>query len=362
MPNNRIFYAVQAIKIKPCQASPTVPGTFVYGSEVVPRGIQSVGVNTNFNLEQAYQLGQLSLYSNIEEVPDIEVTINNLLDGTRLMYNLALDGSGTVTGGNMSATVNSNNLGLTQIADRRCDFALGIWDDTSVSTNGAATAYAVVTGAYVSSTSFKFSTDGNFTEDLTLVSNNLKWQSVTGGGITNFNSGLPGNDTKRIARRWSLDTTNSILPTGSGGGIGGLTASNATLHINSITLTCNLGRESIQQLGLRPPYYRYLNVPVEVTSEFNVTAVSGAQVNADDFSTQTGCSASAAANLANFPIKIYICDPNAATTAYVFDLGTKSKLTSANQSGGDTGGGNVEITYSYQTFNDFAVSGNLNTF
>ena len=31
-------------------------------------GLQSVGMTTNFNLEQAFQLGQLEIYENIEEV------------------------------------------------------------------------------------------------------------------------------------------------------------------------------------------------------------------------------------------------------------------------------------------------------
>lgn len=355
MPNNRIFYAVQAVKIKPCQTN--VAGNYVYGSEVVARGVQSIGINTNFNLEQAYQLGQLGLYSNIEEVPDVEITLNSILDGTRLLYNLSLDGSGTLSGSSMTGSSLSNGLGLTQISDRRCDIALGIWDESVIATTGSAQAYAVSSGAYVSSVAFNFNSDGNFTEDLTLVSNNLRWQPSTGGGITSFNSGLPGNEVKRIARRWSLDTTASVLPTGSGGGIAGLTATTSTVHINSITINCSIGRESINKLGVRAPYYRYINFPVEVTSEFSVTAVSGAQVNADDFSTQTGCSASAAGNLTNLPITIRVCDPNSASTAYVFDLGTTNRLTSANQTGGDTGGGNVEVSYSYQTFNSFSVSG-----
>jgi hypothetical protein len=37
-------------------------------------------------------------------------------------------------------------------------------------------------------------------------------------------------------------------------------------------------------------------------------------------------------------------------------LGTKNKLTSVNYTGGDTGGGNVSVTYSYTTFNDFVVA------
>lgn len=350
MPNNRIFYAVQAVKMRPCQGTTS----YTYGTERVLRGIQSVGLNTNFNLEQAYQLGQLDLYVNIEEVPDVEITMQKLLDGTRLLYNIANDGSGSVSGAMGGATAGSNGLNLTQIGDRRCDVALGIWDDTAINTNAGSSTYALSSGAYVSNASYTFNSDGNFTEDLTLVSNNLKWNGTA--GITNFSSGLPGGQTKTsVARRWSLDTTNSILPTGTGGGIYG-TFTGGELHLNSVTISCSLGREAINQLGLRAPYYRYINFPVEVTSEFEVTAVSGSQVNADDFASQTSCTAASAANLADKRIRIVLCDPTSAVSGYVFDLGSTNKLTSANQSAGDTGGGNVTVTYSYQTFNNFSVS------
>lgn len=345
MPNNRIFYAVQAVKMKPCQTNAT--GGYNYGTEKVLRGVQSVGLNTSFNLEQVYQLGQLDLYSNVEEVPDIEITMTSVLDGTRLAYNVAIDGSGA----------NSNGIDLTALSDRRCDVALGIWDDTSVNTSGTAKAFVVSSGAYISSVTYNLVNDGNFTEDVTLVSNNLKWNSSSSPGIQNFyngiGSGTVGGETKKVARRWSLDMAGSTLPSGTGGGF---VVSSLNTHINTITISCNLGREAINQLGMRAPYYRYINFPVEVTSEFELTSVSGALVDADDFTTLSGCSAAAAGNLEDKTIVIKVCDPNTGTSAYTFDLGTKNKLTSANQTGGDTGGGNVTVTYSYQTFNSFRVT------
>jgi hypothetical protein len=53
-----------------------------------------------------------------------------------------------------------------------------------------------------------------------------------------------------------------------------------------------------------------------------------------------------------------LCDPasSPAATGYMIDLGTKNKLTSVNYTGGDTGGGNATITYSYQTFNYLKVT------
>lgn len=80
---DRIFYAVQQVAI----------GTESNTWQVL-KGVQSVSMTTTFNLEQAFQLGQLAIYENIEGVPNIEMTINRLLDGTCLAYVAAAGGFG----------------------------------------------------------------------------------------------------------------------------------------------------------------------------------------------------------------------------------------------------------------------------
>lgn len=348
MPNNRIYYAIQAVKMKPCQTNDGGTSYTYAGTERVLRGIQSIGITSNFNLEQVYQLGQVELYDQVEEVPDIEVTLSKAIDGGRLVYNIANDGS---TYGS------SDGKNLSELTNRRCDLALGIWDDTRFITSGSATYYVVCTGMYVSAVTYNFVTDGNLSEDVTLVGNHKKWGLTSGGGITSFTSGIGTTaETKRIARRWSLSRENTTLPSGTGGGIKGTWGSG--LHVNSMTLSTTLGREAINELGRRSPYYRYVTFPVEVTAEFEVTATEGDNVDADDFETQTGCEAAKATNLRDHTIKVVVCDANVtpAATGYVIDLGTKNKLTSVNYTGGDTGGGNATVTYSYQTFNFFTVA------
>ena len=72
MANNRIYYAIQQVTL---------------GTGSVPvHGLQSVGLTTNFNLEQVFELGQLSIYQNVENIPEIEVTLNKVLDGYPLLY------------------------------------------------------------------------------------------------------------------------------------------------------------------------------------------------------------------------------------------------------------------------------------
>jgi hypothetical protein len=57
------------------------------------------------------------------------------------------------------------------------------------------------------------------------------------------------------------------------------------------------------------------------------------------------------------PILINLCDPSDGTTSYSFDLGASNRLTSVNYQGGDTGGGNATITFSYTTYNELTISG-----
>ena len=54
--NNRIFYACQVVGFKGMGDNST--------SYRVAHGVQSVGITTNFNLEQAFELGQIQIYEN----------------------------------------------------------------------------------------------------------------------------------------------------------------------------------------------------------------------------------------------------------------------------------------------------------
>ena len=51
------------------------------------------------------------------------------------------------------------------------------------------------------------------------------------------------------------------------------------VHIQNFTCSTDLSREDILELGRKAPYYRSPNFPVEVTSEFEIIAVSGDYVS-----------------------------------------------------------------------------------
>lgn len=353
MANNRIYYAIQQVVLG--QAA----GVLNTG-KVPVNGLQTVGITTNFNLEQVFEMGQLAIYQNVENVPDIEVTLNKVLDGYPLIYVLA-----TEKGSSVAAGLIATNPTIPGRQNARCDMQLAIFNDTNVSSSGTSFAQVTCSGMYVSSVSYTFPVDGNFTEDVTLVGNNKVWGSTGLAGAFSGNNDSPLSTTG-VGRRQYLNMSNCRFPNqipGISNGVNTQLAggSGYAAHFQNITVSCDFGREAIQELGTFAPYHRYVTFPVEVTSEFEVVAVSGDAINATESGYYSGLTGSTVAtasdtgcvarhNLVDETIFLETCE---GTRIY---LGTKNKLTSVNYTGGDTGGGNVSVTYSYSTFNDFVVA------
>tara|TARA_R100000008_G_scaffold28084_4_gene15546 strand:- start:20 stop:1108 length:1089 start_codon:yes stop_codon:yes gene_type:complete len=349
--NYRIFYAIQQIAF-------AREGAVGNSSFKEAHGVQSVGITTTFNLEQAFELGQLAIYENIEGIPDIEVTIEKVLDGYPPIYCLATRGA--------TATSLTGRQNMKTIA------ALSIFRDTKTAADGATgqVSECYMSGLYVSSVGYTFPVDGNSTESVTLVGNNKLWRGTevqgkfsetsddapasTGSDVgvmrrEDLSFSYTGTSTEAITggpAAITTSSTGSILPND----IDGISSSGTNdkfagtnifkSHIQNISCSTDLGREQLFELGRKGAYYRYVTFPVEVTTEFTVIATSGDMVNAieekDNLQHQ----------------KIIIRTDEGLT----INAGKKNKLASVGMSGGDAGGDNVELTYTYTNFNDFDIS------
>jgi len=368
--NNRVFYATQLIHLNPQNTD----GSAVSSQNYTPRSVQSVGITTNFNLTEVFSVGQLEVYDQPEDLPEIEVTMNKVLDGTPLLYHLCLAGD-TASSSSIAGGINKS---LTEIGNNRVNFSLGVFSDTNTAATGTPDSFVTCSGMYLSSFTYTFGVDDNFTEDITLVGNSKIWSTGDRTGFTDFHAaktgsagnlfnavfGGAGRSSQHTARRMNIDYAASVFPEGSGGinrpgadkgynddaGTGG-----SKPYYQSVTLSSDLGREEIRQLGQFDPYYRYITFPTEVTSEFEVVASEGDFLDASDFAGASACT-SAFTQLAEKPIRIVVCSPgSAANTSLGFDLGTKNKVTSVNYGGGDAGGDNVAVSYSFRNFNSFKI-------
>ena len=358
--NDRIFYACQAVAI-------TKQGDTSVGTGDMIHGLQSVGMTTNFNLEQAFELGQIEIYENIEGTPDIEVTLEKVLDGKPLIYHMASSG-----------VVGTKASGLVARSKERCDLRLGIFDEAannvkeSTPNSGKSEVEVYCSGLYISSISYTIPVDGNGTESVTLVGNNKQWLTGSNVKITNAAvEGFDGTDSPvfgsaaspsgGIVRREDVILSGCILPKSikgiSGSGYGnGVTGkvSDGTLsnrvHIQNFSVSTDFSREDVMELGRKAPYRRTANFPVEVTCEIEAITTSGDFVGAYELGDPTlNATVDSGNNLQNEVIFVSV------RQGYGFDLGGKNKLSSVSYGGGDAGGGNVRCSYSYTNINDLDV-------
>ena len=360
MANNRIFYACQAVAIAPCFEDATT------GNTKLVHGVQSVGITTNFNLEQAFELGQIQIYENIEGLPDVEVTLEKVLDGYPLIYHLASPKAAT-----------PNLVGRSK---ERCCVGLGIYAEENDSVDDIAPVEVYMSGMYLSSVSYTLPTDGNSTESVTLVGNHKVWHSNSPTLLTaNTAAQIETDEDGRgldspaalvdgsggIQRRENVNMSSCIIPVsvikaakpGSSPdtSVGNNVENGFPIaHIQSCTISTDFGREDILELGRKAPYYRATNFPVEVTCELEVISTSGDFVSAyEEGAPEYVGTVNEGNNTAEETIKIVLDDGT------IFNLGNKNRLSSVTYGGGDAGGGNATMTFSYSTFNDLTVLHNF---
>lgn len=336
--SNRTYWACEAVGIAPEKSA----------AYTVIHGVQSVGMTASFNLQQVFEIGELKIYENVEDIPEVEVTIEKVLDGHPLVFHEATQGA---TAGTLAGRSN-----------QRCNLALSIFSDTGSAASGIPTAEVNCSGLYLSSVTYTLPTEGWCTESVTLVGNHRVWRTAAGGSVTNptFSGNLFTNtdaplSATGVQRRENvkfgslLDGTVTLLPSGTGG-VRGISASgtndqdadgNFGAHVSSITVRADLGRDAIFELGRRKPYFRFISWPVEVTTDIETIPTEGDFIDARE----------EAENLTDNRILIVLDDSTK------LDLGGTNKLNNITYGGGDAGdNSNVTCTYSYTTFNDLSIS------
>jgi len=339
MPQNRIFYACQAVAIKSTLGS---GGENIAAADIV-RGLQTVGMSSTFSLDQVFEMGQIEIYENIEDVADVEVTLEKVIDGYRFIWDYASNGT--------------CKTDLVTASKNRCDVFLAIFDDGLSHATGIPRNVCWNSGMYTSSVSYSYSVDGSATESVTLVGNDRMWNTVEGDAGRDGNEGwkadrtagvFDGNDAplSGVVRRVDVDVDGSTLP--------GIVTSQMSdplqagtnskgAHLQSITVSTDMSQDNITELGRFGPYARYATFPIEVTAEFEVIATSGDLVSVSGSTT----------NLTNQ--EIVVKD----TAGTIINLGSANKLSNVSYSGGDTGGGNATVSYSFSNFNVLTVNGGM---
>jgi hypothetical protein len=340
--NKRIFWALEAFGIAKDGTTSFTPA----------HGVQNAGINTTYNLEQIFELGQLAIYEQVENLAEIEVTAEKYFDGYPMLYHLS--------------TQNATSSTLLGRSNDRCTLGLSIFADTSNSASGTPNSQVTMSGMYISSVGVNIPLEGCITESVTWVGNNKVWSSgsFTFSGSLFNNLDVPLNITSGVGgvqRRedviWGTNYVgygNSLLPFGPGGGIPNVGISGTVVprsdgfgynvHVQSVNMQANFGREALLELGRKNPWFRFVTFPVEVTTDIEVLSTYGDYIDA----TEEGIDGFGG-NLSDKKIQFVLRDGSK------FDMGSRNKLSSVQMTGGDTGGANVMVTYSYTNSNEWVI-------
>lgn len=275
-------------------------------------GVQSVGVSTTYNREPLFQLGQDTVYLDQEDLADVEVTISRLMVGVP-MYLTAMGGT------------SASGKTLANLQNTKTSVTLNTFDDTS----GAYVDSAIMSQMYVSNISYTIPIDGNATEDITLIGNRKKSSSSGSSGS------VPGTTPGTIARRQHVKSA----PSGA----------------QNITFSVDLSREPLYSMGKLEPTVRLLTFPVECTAEVEYLATDAEGGNA---TSSGGCgNFSAGGGSSNISVTLGCSSGSSSGSMPETEISIGSAvITSVNYSGGDAGGGNATVTYSYRSYNDFTVT------
>jgi hypothetical protein len=317
MANKRIFYASHAVAV----------------NSGVVQGAQSVSVDTNFNLEQVFQLGRLEVYDNIQTDPEVQVTINKALDGHKLIWTLSLANHVAPPATDGCIVVHANDKSSVSLTVGR--------EEDSVVDDAFATSYINMTGCFVDSLTYTFPVEGNFTEEVTFVGSHKAHTSATDGPASANPQVLLGG-IGGVLRRQNFNLGNTLK----------LPVEVQNRKLSNVTISTSFNREKMFALGQFSPFHRFVNFPIEITTTFDVIAedvADGGNALFDEIT--TNCSGR---GYQKQNIYIPICDVSG-NIIYAFNLGSGNALQSISYSGGDTGGGNVTETFTYIGYNTLCI-------
>ena len=330
MTNRRIYYPTAGFAISPV-------GTTSVTSDHIVHGGQTIGIETNFNLERVFEIGQSTEYEAVEEVPDVSINVSKVLDGYCPLYLLATNGASNAT--------------LQGRADVQTIASLFVYPEDHVSASGNPLTQADTSGCYVGSVGYNFPAEDNFTEDLSLVANHKTWRTsgftFTGTMFDDTDQPLSITGSGGINRREDM----IFLPEAGGTklppDVAGITSSGTNesnndvfgASIQNISVTADFGRTGLKELGRKKDYYKFRAPVTTVTTEIEIIAKTGDMVDAREDTD----------NLNNREIFIKTRE------GLQLDLGSKNKLASSSMGGLDAGGENVTASYTFENANFLTV-------
>lgn len=241
-------------------------------------------------------------------------------------------------------------------------------DDEDRLDNSNTLTNVVYKNCVITNLSYSFSVDGPATESITLLSRVAKHNMHGLMDEPNNTWQTGSSQSGQTIKRSDIDFNNTVLPTEAAGAFQGVVDSDVHAGLQSIDIDIAIDYTELMDVGVwrgaasgdegKQNLWRFVNLPIGVTCSF--TGISRAlypyktiDIPDEHFTNDK-------------EIKIvtdstYYTGSTPTARFNIWDLGSKNYLDNISVSGGDTSGGNVELTLSYRNDHSDAVIANSAT-
>jgi len=333
MTDKRVFYACQAVYLD---------GSFL-------KNVQAVGLDYANSTESLVDKGRGSQSANTNFLfynkPEVTVTIEKQLD---INDNFTF----RCTDGKLLTSTGVGNSGWDGgLKEYKIEIAYG--DDDY--TGGSNTDSITMKYCLLSEVSYSLSVDGKFTESLTFITNNIVREGSAAGSLAAAQSGslitrrhfgvatLPITGDKNEAKNFFADGS-----------------SDAALQSFSVSASfeyaelSDRGRWKGSDEGNDPTkqnYWKYVTPPVSISCD--ATAIVTKSLQREILIRDSNLMETTSYPVPDRAVKFTLGNSSGGTYDKEIDLGSKNYCTGIGLSGGDTGGGNVEATISYENTENY---------
>ena len=399
-PNDRVFYACQAVMFETgnTESNPSTPSAG--GSPTFLTGVSSVGISATTPSESLLDIGKFQQKFHYYGQQEIEITIERTIDSASNLFYTS-DGAYGTSKYTSLHLLSQGNLGVQGAADgdgktlRNYHITL-LYGADEYSRLGSDIAYGgdadkvlstVYPNCLLTSISYNMSVDGPMTESITLVTKASTYSSSV--ALSSYN--LPAKSTAQsgdLIKRTDFDFNSGdiLLPEE----VTTMFDMSTTLDgkkilgINSIEINIGIEYNELPDVGVwrggsdtsepetpdrtvsrteadgqhEQNRWRMVNLPIQITASFTGTARQQYPASMPNraalFSASDGSEAAIFGKYDEWTKvdrKIRLAAekaPSGITKYFIWDLGERNYLTDISVSGGDGGGGNVETTMTYQ--------------
>lgn len=311
MPNDRIFYACQAVLIN---------NTFF-------EGVQSVGVNWNLVTEPLLNVGSLKQQLHRFGKPSYTVTISRVIPRSGNFFSYSTS---------PSTHPLSTSIKGPSPTTRNISLIYGSDDQAFISKTNQSISKITYNDCILTSIGYTIQVDGPITENLTFECHSYTKSDTT----IDLTSTLP--QTGETIRRQDINFQTLPEEVTDAFYLGNSLNGKPVYGLQSIEINVEMSYRDLMDVGTwdratSPRQFKLVEIPIGVTCSFVGVVRSQydqSRTNIDDSYYETNRSIDIRANVG--------------ASTFKWDLGGDNYLTGFDFSGGDTEGGNVEATLSYQ--------------